>query len=117
MKVIVAGSRGFTDEALLFATLDKAFGGVLDKVTVISGTARGADQLGEKWAISRGVKLERYPADWDGLGKKAGIVRNHAMGDISTHAILFWDGVSRGTVDMRDYALSKGLWVKVVRHE
>jgi hypothetical protein len=116
MRIIVAGGREFLDWELLFSSLDKAFGGVLDRITIISGNARGVDRLGDEWAKARGVKLEVYPADWDKHGKAAGIIRNHAMGDIATHAFLFWDGISRGTKDMRDYALGKGLWVKVVKY-
>ncbi len=121
MRVIVAGGREFADRALLWGELDKQFLRILDHVTIISGCARGADRMGQGWAEAHGLTvenggLELYPADWDQLGKKAGIVRNHAMGDVATHLIAFHDGLSRGTADMIDYALKKGLWVKVVRY-
>ena len=63
----------------------------------ISGTARGIDQIGERWAERRGLAVERYPADWKRLGKEAGMVRNQQMVDEATHVVAFWDGVSEGT--------------------
>lgn len=40
------------------------------------------------------------PADWDRLGKKAGMVRNAQMADYADAAIVFWDGKSNGTANM-----------------
>ena len=122
MRCIVAGGREFSDRPLLFGELDKQFLRVLDHVTIISGHARGADKLGEVWAASHGLTIENgglevYPADWEKHGNAAGPIRNHFMGDRATHVIAFWDGFSKGTKDMIDYALRKGLWVRVVRYE
>jgi hypothetical protein len=114
VNVIVAGSRDFDDRELLFSVLDESFHRCLDRVTVVSGHARGADKLGEAWANSRGVKLEVKPADWDTHGKRAGPIRNAEMAEIGTHLVLFWDGASSGSRDMLDRAIKKGLWVKVV---
>ena len=61
MRVLVFGGRNFTDRKLAFAVLD-AFHELFPITTVISGTADGADRLGEKWAESRGIPVERYPA-------------------------------------------------------
>ena len=54
-KVIIAGSRDFDDYNLLRNTMDKL---LVNKtqVTIISGTARGADRLGEQYAQERGYK-------------------------------------------------------------
>lgn len=122
MRVIVAGGRNFADRARLWGELDKQFLRVLDHVTIISGHARGADSMGEEWANAHGLTVENggleiFPADWDGLGKKAGIIRNHQMGETCTHLIAFFDGKSIGTKDMIDYAIRLGRWVKVVRYD
>ena len=125
MKVIIAGSRDFDNKKLLFAILDKELLTILHnplyhiqkEMVIVSGNARGADRLGEEWAKSRNVKLEIMTADWNGPhGKAAGFIRNHAMVDVSTHAFFFWNGFSRGTKDCLEYALKKGLWVKVVHY-
>ena len=50
MRVIVAGSRGITDPNVV-ATAIAASG--FQVTELVSGTARGADQLGEAWALCR----------------------------------------------------------------
>ena len=55
-KIIVAGSRTFNDYTYLKKSLDKL---LVNKtsITIISGTARGADQLGERYAQENGYNL------------------------------------------------------------
>lgn len=119
IRSIVAGGREFNDKVLLFDVLDKAYGGVLDKLVIISGHARGADQLGEEWAKARGVPLITRPADWDTHGRAAGPIRNVEMitKDGATHAVVFWNGISTGSKHMIDSAIAYSLWVKVVRYD
>lgn len=102
--VVVAGSRGFTDDQFIFDTLDKlsalfAASG-MRIAEVVSGNARGPDKIGEAWGIARGIEVTVMPADWDKLGKQAGMVRNAEMADYGHAAIIFWDGESRGTANM-----------------
>ena len=49
-----------------------------------------------------------------GYGKSAGPIRNARMAAIATHAIVFWDGVSRGSLSMINEAKSKKLYLKVI---
>ena len=84
-KVIIAGSRGFSNYKLLKEQCNKY---LRDKrqnsnIVVISGNARGADTLGEKYAKEEGFDLEIYPAQWDKYGKSAGFRRNEQMGNIA----------------------------------
>lgn len=46
---------------------------------VIEGEARGADTIGREWAESRGIPVEKYPADWKRFGRAAGPIRNKQM--------------------------------------
>jgi len=48
MKVIIAGSRDITDYSILLEAVEKSG---FDINCVISGTARGPDKMGEKWAM------------------------------------------------------------------
>jgi hypothetical protein len=48
---------------------------------VISGACRGADTLGEHWAETVGIPVERHPADW-AKGPSAGPIRNQLMVDL-----------------------------------
>ena len=107
MKLIIAGSREFTDYKLLTETM-AAEGLNADTVaTVVSGCARGADRLGEKWAVAQGIPIARFPANWDSYGKRAGYVRNSEMAEYADACIVFWNGSSKGTKHMIDVANRK----------
>lgn len=112
--VIIAGSREFTNYELLCERCDHLLANRTE-VVVISGTARGADQLGERYAKERGLGLVQMPADWDAHPKRAGYLRNVAMAEKAQALIAFWDGKSRGTEHMIRIARECGLAVRVVR--
>jgi len=114
MKVIVAGSRTFNNYALLKATLDEL--NEQEDIEIVSGTARGADTMGEQWAKENNKIIHRFKPDWS-IGKSAGIKRNIEMAQFSDAAIIFWDGQSVGSKHMIDFAKQRGLKVKVVRYE
>jgi hypothetical protein len=97
-KLIVAGSRTFNDYQLLKSKLDFYINN--NEVEIVSGTARGADRLGEKYAQERNYKITRFLADWNKFGKGAGYKRNEQMAKYATHAVIFWDGSSPGTKHM-----------------
>ena len=84
--------------------------------SVISGAAKGADTLGERWAQENGLSISRKPADWEAYGKRAGYLRNTEMAEeAGSDGLLcaFWDGKSKGTKHMIDIAKSKGLTVLI----
>lgn len=123
LRVIIAGSRDFNDYELL----KKSAIEIITKKTmlpdltrIISGGARGADTLGERFANEMGLEITRFIPDWDGLGKRAGYVRNAEMAKFAVEddndgiLIAFWDGKSRGTKHMIDLAKRYGLEVHVV---
>ena len=112
MRTIIAGTRTLTDYELVEAAV-KASGFTI--TTVISGTARGIDVLGERWAEEHGVPVERFPADWEAHGKAAGALRNREMVAVAEALIAVWDGVSRGTEDCIAEARRRGLKVFVFR--
>ena len=94
-----------------------------DLTRIISGGARGADTLGERFANEMGLEISRFIPDWDGLGKRAGYVRNAEMAKFAVEdgnygvLIAFWDGQSRGTKHMIDLAKRYGLEVHVVNYK
>lgn len=112
-KVIIAGTRSFDDYELLQAKMDHLLSRRCE-VEIVSGTARGADQLGERYAAARGFALKRFPADWDTYGKSAGYRRNAEMAEYADAAVVFWDGKSKGSKHMIDLARAKGLEVRVI---
>lgn len=114
IKLIIAGSRNFTNYAKAKAYLD-AMIRVYEVTEVISGGARGADSLGEKWAWEKDIPLVVVRADWQRFGKRAGMVRNQLMALQADAVIVFWDGNSRGSSNMIDIAKEKELLLKVIR--
>lgn len=110
MKIIIAGSRDFDNYALLKSICAPC---LLDNGEIVSGGARGADMLGEKLAKELGIKLHRFPADWNTKGKAAGFIRNVEMAKFADMLIAFWDEQSRGTRHMIDQMriLNKPFWI------
>lgn len=110
MKTIIAGSRGIVSPYVVAEAVRKSGFTVTE---VVSGTARGVDQLGEHWAQRQRIPVKPFPADWDRHGRAAGYVRNQQMAQYADALIAIWDGVSRGTKHMIDIAKDKGLKVFV----
>jgi len=72
MKVIIAGGRDFND----YEKLKKAIAQSGWLITeVISGGAKGADSLGERWAEENNIPVKRFPADWNNLKQAGAIVK------------------------------------------
>lgn len=117
-KIIIAGGRDFNNYELLKERCDHYLSKAIadkDNIIIVSGTANGADKLGEKYAQERGFAIERHPAKWKELGKKAGYVRNKEMAEVSHALIAFWSG-SKGTKHMIDLAKERNLHVRVVNY-
>ena len=114
-KVVVAGGRDFDDYQLLTSKLDHLFKNRVE-IEIVSGCARGADSLGEKYAKKRGIALRKFPADWE-IGKHAGHVRNREMAEYCDAVVVFWDGVSRGTANMIKAAEKLNKPVRIIRYD
>lgn len=106
-RIIICGSRNFTDFNMLTQYLDNKFANKdKSQITIVSGHARGTDMLAESYAHMRNIHLREFPAKWNTLGKSAGMVRNKDMLNYITQpghtpeVIAFWDGISRGTENM-----------------
>lgn len=94
MKLAIVGSRTFNDYALLKETIKS---NNLNITEIVSGGARGADSLAEKFAIDNDIQTTIYKADWKTHGKAAGFIRNHDIIKNSDIVLAFWDGISNGT--------------------
>jgi hypothetical protein len=110
MRTIIAGSRSILRMSIVeFAVIASE----IIPTVVLSGTAGGVDKLGESWAHRLNIPVERYPADWNTFGKRAGFVRNEIMADNADALIAIHDGYSKGTRHMIDIARKKNLRVFV----
>lgn len=139
VRIIIAGGREFNDYELLKQSVNDIIFDLECRNTItgidntsrvnekhliefVSGTARGADQLGEKYVSESIWSVKRFPADWDLYGKRAGYIRNEQMAKYSMSdnsygvLIAFWDGRSKGTKHMIDLANKHGLEVHVVNY-
>jgi hypothetical protein len=112
MRTIIAGSRTATS----YNDLLTAIAAITWMPTeIISGSARGADVLGERWARENNIPLRLMPANWAKDGRRAGYLRNIEMAEHADALIALWNGKSPGTRHMIDIATRKGLVVSVWR--
>ena len=101
-----------------------------ENLEIISGMASGANSLAVQFANNYDLKLIEFPADWDNLDTSpckikenshgrynalAGHNRNRAMAEYATSdgnfgvLILFWDGKSKGSKNMKNQAVIFGM--------
>lgn len=114
MRTIIAGSRHFTNVRVFTLAMREIVMYKCLRITeVVSGTAKGADELGERWAIWTGVPCRRFRPQGKLYGKAAPFLRNEAMANNADALIAFWDGQSRGTKHMISVARKLNLNVTV----
>lgn len=116
-RVVCAGSRHMTDFDLLCRHMDLLLAEkrASHRIVIVSGQAKGADTLGEKYALSRGFEIARFPAMWDVFGKSAGPVRNNLMLDYADAVVVFQYDNSRGSANMHKIASASGKPTRLIR--
>jgi hypothetical protein len=112
LRTVIAGSRTILGYKYLLSAIDKLDWNIS---VVISGTAKGVDRLGERWANDNNIELEKYPAQWDTYGNSAGYKRNELMAQKAEAALILWDGTSKGTKHMIALAKKYNLKLKVFK--
>lgn len=132
MKIIIAGGRDFNDYDLLRSKMDLILKNVKEEKIIISGGAKGADILGERYAIERGYPIHQYLAEWDNLkvspcvigtdkngrlyNKVAGHNRNKLLVDNADVAVYFWNYLSKGTENCIKLAKLKPIPVRIIKY-
>ena len=109
MKIAVIGSRSFNNYDLLKQKLD-----TLPQFTLISGGAKGADTLAERYADEKGYTKIIIKPDWSVYGRAAGVYRNQQMINLADEVVAFWSGTSKGTEHSIKMARKKGIPVTVI---
>jgi len=102
MRLAIVGGRDFDDYTLLEVWVDSVMSMQFDredKVSIISGGAKGVDSLGEQYANNHKLGKVICKPNWDKYGKSAGFIRNQTIVDNCDMVLAFWDGQSRGTAD------------------
>jgi hypothetical protein len=111
-RVLVCGSRDWTDQALIARVLPE-----YGPAVIVHGAARGADRLAGRVARALGWPVEEHPADWKRNGNGAGDKRNLAM--LATHPalVIAFTTIAGGTPGMRHTltnAYRRGIRVVIV---
>jgi YspA, cpYpsA-related SLOG family len=116
MKTVIFGGREFNNYTLMKFIIEETNWYKTGLIThVISGGAGGADALGAKWAREQKLELSVMPAEWSKYGRAAGHLRNGLMADQAELAIGFWNGNSKGTLNMMTLCKNKGIPLLVYR--
>lgn len=106
VRVVVAGSRHYNDYEA-FKWVLKGYLSEFEKadVVIITGRARlGPDNMVVRYCEEHKLPYTSYFADWDTHKKAAGYKRNLQMCEASTHVLVFWDLMSKGSRHMLDIA-------------
>lgn len=106
-KAVVCGSRDWPAPWFVTAKMIEL---VPADCLVITGGARGVDDHAHREARRLGRPTKVMPAEWDRLGRRAGIVRNIAMLDERPDMVLaFHLHGSKGTAHTIREAYKRGI--------
>ena len=100
MKIAIVGGRDFNDYQLLKKEVDEYIDeNKISNISIISGGAKGADRLAEKFATEMDFEVIVFKPNYEKYGRGATIVRNSQIIENSDVVFAFWDGQSKGTHD------------------
>lgn len=113
-NLAIIGSRSFNDWLLCLTIADEIVSEYPTIDTIVSGGAKGADKLGHKFSRYKRFKYKEFLPNWDKYGKSAGMIRNRTIIDNSDYALIFWDGLSKGTKNSIDLVINKKIPYRIV---
>lgn len=108
-RVLITGSRDWEDTKMMARVLRELLMEI-GPYTLVHGDARGADTFGSDIADFMGLPSEPHPANWSGLGRRAGFVRNAEMVDLGADVcVAFIKNESKGATMCADLAEKAGI--------
>jgi hypothetical protein len=121
MKVLICGSRGHNADSE-YQELKSLLNDEYEfmwwyDLTVIHGACPNSpDEFGDRLKDEfPQLTLERFPADWERLGKRAGFARNVEMVQEAPDLVVaLWDGHSKGTLHTITLAVQHGIPVRIL---
>lgn len=120
MNIAIVGGRDFNDYELLKETIlsspELDFTDINSRKTIVSGGAKGADTLAERFAKEFNLSMIVFPADWKQYGRGAGMIRNKQIISESDIVFAFWDGKSKGTKNSIDHAKKQNKPLTIINY-
>ena len=107
MKLAIVGSRNLTN-----IVLDTYISEEVEEI--VSGGALGVDLCAAEYAKKKGLRLTEFLPQYGRYGRAAPIVRNKKIVDYADKIIVFWDGSSKGTLSVIQYAQKIGKPFEVI---
>ena len=107
MKIAIVGSRSLTN-IVLGEYLSK------DVEEIVSGGAVGVDFCAAEYAKDKGIKLTEFLPQYERYGRAAPIIRNKQIVDYADKIIVFWNGSSKGTRSVIEYAKKTGKLLQII---
>ncbi|MFC5799093.1 SLOG family protein [Streptomyces formicae] len=122
MRVIVTGSRKWTDRGAVYGALETLRFHHGAFMLVHGACATGADAIAEEWfeILGRrgGCERVKYKAAWETRGKAAGPERNQRMIEAGADLVLAFPlPEGSGTQHTMKLAAEAGIEVRVIEHE
>ena len=106
MKIAIVGSRGIDNvDVAKYVSLDDE---------IVSGGAKGVDICAASYAKEHNLKLTEFLPNYALYGRGAPIKRNYEIVDYADKVIIFWDGSSKGSLSVINYAKKIGKPYEVV---
>ena len=91
MKLAIIGSRTITSVNLSDYI-------PADVTEIVSGGAKGIDTVAAVYAREHGIPLTEFLPDYPRYRRGAPLKRNVQIANYADEVLVFWDGVSRGTL-------------------
>ncbi|MBO5355440.1 MAG: hypothetical protein J6B09_05165 [Clostridia bacterium] len=107
MKLAIVGSRNLAN-----IVLDPYI--TEDVEEIVSGGALGVDLCAAEYAKKKGLRLTEFLPQYERYGRAAPIVRNKKIVDYADKIIIFWNGSSKGTQSVIQYAKRTGKPFEVI---
>jgi hypothetical protein len=104
LNLVICGSRTITDHEKVTKVIESVTAGMqID--TIITGGARGVDEIAKDYAERKCIKHLEMKADWEKFGKAGGPIRNNHMAVMGNATLAIVDDSSVGTWNMIEHAI------------
>ncbi len=107
MKLAIVGSRNLSNISLgdyIKWSVDE----------IVSGGAEGVDRCAAEYARANNIRLIEFLPKYERYGRAAPLVRNKEIVNYADCVIVFWNGISKGTLSVIKYAQRTGKPCKII---